>query len=767
MRKALKIIVTGRIQGVGFRPFVYSLSIKYNLTGTVQNNIGCVIIIVEGNENKLSDMVNELEMSAPPLSKINEIRMNQIPLNGYQEFSIISSQITSDSVPWMSPDAAICKQCVEEMMDPNNRRFQYPFINCTQCGPRYTIIDSLPYDRPNTTMREFEMCHLCREEYENPLNRRHHAQPNCCPVCGPTVTLLNQGGESLAKQQRAVNQTVDLLKQGKIIGIKGIGGYHLACDAYQESVIEQLRLTKKRPQRPLAIMAKSVDVARKFCYISTKEVEMLSSPEMPIVVLKRKRDCLLPENLSPGLSTIGIMLPYTPLHQLLFQNSRLECIVMTSANSSGLPIQYKDESLPNIQEMCDYLLTHNRNIHFPVDDSVVQYNGENTLYLRRARGFVPDPMKTNAKVDQLIALGGNQKNTFAVGKQNYIVASPHIGDLENEEMIHSFEEQLHHFKEWLGVEVQYIAVDKHPFYASTSIAEKLKSKVIPIQHHHAHHVSCMEDNGLEEPCLGIILDGTGYGDDGHIWGFEFLYGNGHSFERLAHLQYTPLPGGEKAIKEPWRNAVGILLYFWPIEGKEWSTKLFPEKSKEINIIESMINNHINTPMAGTCGRLFDAISAILGVCLTSSYEGEAAIKLSDALDEPQIEPEETYSFHLETNSKNQIQIDLSPMIYQIIQDKFNKLPITKIIQTFHRTIVSCCVQTVQKLVDNRPELNRTVVLSGGSFQNIYLVREIKRRLQIEGFNVHTHKNVPCHDGGLSVGQLIIASHAVNKVPMDI
>ncbi|WP_017379384.1 carbamoyltransferase HypF [Paenisporosarcina sp. TG-14] len=767
MRKALKIIVTGRIQGVGFRPFVYSLSIKYDLTGTVQNNIGCVIIIVEGNGKKVSDMVNELEISPPPLSKINEIRINQIPLNGYQEFSIISSEISSDAVPWMSPDAAICKHCLEELMDPHNRRFQYPFINCTQCGPRYTIIESLPYDRPNTTMKDFEMCHLCREEYENPLNRRHHAQPICCPVCGPTVTLHNQRGESIAEQQRAVNQTVDLLKQGKIIGIKGIGGYHLACDAYQERVIDQLRLSKKRPQRPLAIMAKSVDVARKFCYISSKEVEMLTSLEMPIVVLKRKRDGLLPENLSPGLSTLGIMLPYTPLHHLLFENSGLECMVMTSANSSGFPIQYKDESLPNIQEMCDYLLTHNRNIHFPIDDSVVQYNGENTLYLRRARGFVPDPLETNAKVDQLIALGGNQKNTFAVGKRNYIVMSPHIGDLENEEMIHSFEEQLHHFKEWLGVEEPYIAVDKHPFYASNSIAEKLKSKVIPIQHHHAHHVSCMEDNRLEEPCIGIILDGTGYGDDGHIWGFEFLYGNGHSFERLAHLQYTPLPGGEKAVKEPWRNAVGMLLYFWPIEGKEWSTKLFPEKSKEINIIESMINNHINTPMAGTCGRLFDAISAILGICLTSTYEGEAAIKLSDAMDEPQIESDESYSFHLETNRKNQTQLDLSPMIYQIIQDKFNKHPNTKIIQTFLRTIVSCCVQTVQRLVENRPELNRTVVLSGGSFQNIYLVREIKRRLQIEGFNVHTHKNLPCHDGGLSVGQIIIASHAVNKVPMDI
>lgn len=766
MHKALKIMVTGRIQGVGFRPFVYSLSKKYGLAGTVQNNIGCVMIVVEGTGKKLAEMVKELQMSPPPLSKIDQITINQIPLYGYQEFSIISSQISSDSIPWMSPDAAICKHCLEELMDPNNRRFHYPFINCTQCGPRYTIIESLPYDRPYTTMKKFEMCQQCREEYEDSTNRRHHAQPICCPGCGPIISLHNHQGESIAEQQLAVIQTVELIKQGKIIAIKGLGGYHLACDAHQASVINRIRMAKKRPQRPLAIMVKSLDVAKKLCYISTKEEEMLTSSEMPIVVLTRKKDCLLPENLSPGLSTVGMMLPYTPLHHLLFENSGLECMVMTSANSSGLPIQYKNDSVQALQGICDYFLTHNREINYPVDDSVVQHTGDHMLYLRRARGFVPDPLKTNAKVDGIIALGGNQKNTFAVGKQQFIVMSPHIGDLENEEMIHSFEEQLHHFKDWLTVEEKYIAVDKHPLYASNTLSKGLKGIVIPIQHHHAHQVSCMEDNGLEEPCLGIILDGTGYGDDGHIWGFEFLYGNGHSFERLAHLQYTPLPGGEKAVEEPWRNVVGMLLHFWPKEGKELSIKLFPEKSKEINMMESMVINQINTPMAGTCGRVFDAISAILGVCVMSTYEGEAAIKLSDVMNGLQMESDETYSFYLQTNSKNLLQLDLSPMIYQIIQDRFNKKPITRIIQTFHRTIVSCCVQTVQKLVEQRPELNKKVVLSGGSFQNVYLVSELQNRLSKEGFTVYTHKNVPCHDGGLSLGQIIIASHAANKGTVD-
>lgn len=763
MYKALKIIVTGRIQGVGFRPFIYSLAKKYRLTGTVQNNLDSVIIIVEGNELELMEMMEELKGDPPLLSKINEIIVNQIPSVNYQEFTIVPSQVCGDSLPWIAADAAICKGCLEELMDPDNRRFQYPFINCTQCGPRYTIIDGLPYDRSKTTMREFVMCSLCQGEYQDPSNRRHHAQSNSCFECGPTVTLHNQSGELLAENQVAVTQAVDLIKRESIIGIKGIGGYHLACDAYQESVVEQLRFRKRRPQRPLAIMVKSLDVARSLCHISNREAEILTSPEMPIVVLQRKDDCLLPENLSPGLSTLGIMLPYTPLHHLLFETNKLECIVLTSANPSGLPIQYKAAYSHNSDELCEYFLTHNREIYLPIDDSVVQCDGEITLYLRRARGFVPDPIKTNSNVDQIIALGGNQKNTFAVGKQNHIVMSPHLGDLENEEMIHAFEEQLDHFKEWLGVDEKYLAVDKHPLYASNLIAKRLKSKRIPIQHHHAHQVSCMEDNGLEEPCLGIILDGTGYGDDGHIWGFEFLYGNAGSFERLAHLQYTPLPGGERALKEPWRNAVGMLLYYWPQEGKELATKLFPEKSKEINIIEGMIINHINTPMVGTCGRLFDAVSAILGICLTATYEGEAAIKLADYLNRTEIENSaETYPFQLKTNSQNQLELDLSPMIYQIIQDRFKQQPITKIIQTFHRTLVSCSVDMVLILVKNRPDLNRTIVLSGGSFQNIYLASEIQRQLQNEGFNVYTHKSVPCHDGGLSLGQIIIAAHTVTK-----
>lgn len=759
MYKAIKVIVKGKVQGVGFRPFIYQLSKKYHLNGTVQNNLNSVTITVEGQEKNLEKMLDEIKRYPPKLAKIIEININQIPLVHHEEFTIIPSRKIGDSIPWIPSDAAICENCLEEMKDPNNRRFHYPFINCTQCGPRYTIINRLPYDRSNTTMKDFPMCHDCEVEYEDPSNRRHHAQPICCSNCGPTVTLYNQGGKLLAENQSAITQTADLIKQGKIVAIKGIGGFHLACDAYQEKVVDELRLRKKRPQKPLAIMVKSLEVVRNFCYISSREEELLTSPEMPIVILKRKREVKLPANISPGLSTIGVMLPYTPLHHLLFEHLQLEGIVMTSANPSGLPMLYSDDHLEHLQSICDYTLTNNRKIEFPIDDSVVECDGKNMIFVRRARGFVPEPLQTTSNVNHIIALGGNQKNTFAVGKQNQIVMGPHVGDLDNEEMIASFEEQLRHYQEWLVMKEPYLAVDKHPLYESTSIAKRFNRKVISIQHHHAHHVSCMEDNGIKESCIGIILDGTGYGGDGNIWGFEFLYGDSISFERLAHLKYTPLPGGEKAVKEPWRNAVGMLLFYWPQEGKELCMKLFPERLKEINIIEQMIVHQINTPMAGTCGRLFDAISAILGICSISTYEGEAAIKLSDYMYRTLlVSKDEIYPFHLKTHSPNQHQLDLSPMIYQIIHDKLQQQTIPEIIQKFHTTLVTCCIQMVLTMVRNRPDLNRTVVLSGGSFQNVFLAREIQKGLQKEGFNVYRHKHIPCHDGGLSLGQIIIAAH---------
>nr|WP_066173700.1 carbamoyltransferase HypF [Bacillus marinisedimentorum] len=759
MRKALSIVVKGKVQGVGFRPFIYSLSKKYGLDGTVQNNLGCVTITVEGDEDRLDSMVKELEASPPVLAKIDEVKITHIPPSGSRGFAIIPSLHEGDAVPMVPADAAVCRDCLREMNDPADRRFGYPFINCTQCGPRYTIIEKLPYDRSYTTMREFTMCPECREEYEDPADRRHHAQPTCCPKCGPTVKLLDRNGENLAENSTALAQTGDFLKQGFIIAIKGVGGYHLACDARQKQAVEQLRLLKKRPQRPLAVMVKSLDAAAAFCQFSEEEKRFLTGPEMPIAVLRKKRECPLPDAISPGLSTIGVMLPYTPLHHLLFEKSGLDCLVMTSANLSGMPIHYRDGISDVLGGLCNYVLTHDREIHLPIDDSVVQSDRKDLMMLRRARGFTPEPLKTKADVDNMIALGGNQKNTFSIGREHHIFMSPHIGDLENEEMIRSFEEQLAHYKKWLDVREVHVAIDKHPLYATTAIAERMGANIIPVQHHHAHHVSCMADNGLEEPCLGIILDGTGYGEDGTIWGFEFLYGDAGGFERLACLRPAPLPGGETAVKEPWRAAVGMLLHFWPEEGEEWANALFPEKKAQIRTLQQMIKTGLNSPMAGTAGRLFDAVSALLGVCKVSTYEGEAAVKLSDFMNgaEPERQEAAVYPFRLGTERGSPVQLDLSPMIRQIIADHLGGVPSSTIIRKFHETIVASCIDVVRALMNQRPGLNRTIVLSGGSFQNAYLAREVHRRLGQEGFGAFTHQNVPCHDGGLSLGQLIIAS----------
>lgn len=766
MYQALNIIVKGKIQGVGFRPFVYNLSKKYDVNGTVQNNVGSVSIIIEGEEEKLYKMIHELTKNSPNLSKITDLKIQKIPPNYYQDFTILQSKEGEYSTTLdITLDAAICEICLEEMMNPQNRRFQYPFINCTQCGPRYTIIHHFPYDRAYTTMEKFPMCPDCQNEYNNPNNRRHHAQPICCPNCGPTLNLLNTKGERIANNLLAIAKTTELLKCGKIISIKGIGGYHLVCDASQEKAIDLIRNRKKRPQKPFAIMVRSLEVARKFCHISSDEADLLTSLEKPIVLLQKKYENSLPNNIAPGLSKLGVLLPYTPIHHLLFENQELECLIMTSANGSGFPIYYKDSDYEVLRELCDYTLTHNREIIHPIDDSVIQHNGQHTVFIRRARGFAPEVIASNINVSNIIAYGGNQKNAFAIGKQKDIILSPQIGDLDNEQMMNSFNKQLQCLKEWYNVDEKYIAVDMHPLYATTIFAKQSKSEIIQVQHHHAHHVACMAEHNLNEPCLGIILDGTGYGKDGHIWGFEFLYGDAKNIRRLGHLKYTPLPGGDKAVKEAWRNAVGMIFSALKEDGNRYATQLFPEKSNEIHVIEQMILKQLNTPMAGTCGRLFDAVSAILGICTSSTYEGEAAIKLSDYLtiDTINRKTKNVYPFKIIENDQMEFEIDMSAMIRQIIIDKLTHKSLIQIIEKFHQTIVESCVKLILIIVEKFPHINRNIVLSGGSFQNNYLSIEITNQLQEEGFQVYTHQKIPCHDGGLAIGQLLIAAHKMIEI----
>lgn len=762
--EAIKISVLGRVQGVGFRPFVFALAEKFSIKGTVQNNMDGVKIIAEGIASSLEAFVSAIKDKKPRLAKIIKLSVENIELRNFIAFTIVESDRGGTSSLVIPIDSAVCDDCLEEMSDPTNFRYQYFFINCTQCGPRYTIIKELPYDRPYTTMTNFALCDNCNKEYQDPLNRRHHAQPIACPSCGPTVTLTSTNGEVLKKGSAAIETTKKLLKAGKIVAIKGIGGYHLACNAYDAMAINTLRVRKNRPHRPLAIMAATVPIIERIAYINEVEKKVLESPEAPIVVVTQREKLELANLIAPGMKTIGLFLPYTPLHKLLFMNSDLDLLIMTSANPSGLPMLYKDsEAVTYLNGIADFILTSNRDIEHPVDDSVVQVVDRELQFFRRARGYAPDPLMTKKIVEGLIALGPQQKNTFAIGRHEQIFIGPHIGDMGSIEVTNHYLNEMNHLLKWLGVEPKSVAIDMHPLYETTKMATEMKSrKIISVQHHHAHHVSCMEDNQLSDPCFGIILDGTGYGEDGHIWGFELLYGDARGYKRLGHLGYSPLPGGEKAVKEPWRNAVGMLVsQFGFNEGVELSNLFFPKKQSEIEMIAMMIKKQLNSPLAGTCGRLFDAVSALLGICEVSTYEGEAAIRLSELVSEKD-DCRQYYPFQISVQ-KGLSEVSSKEILRQVINDVLSGTDTKKVALKFHQTIVEICFELLTKAVTEKPLLNKTVVLSGGSFHNRYLLHHLVKNLKKANFQVFTHKNVSCNDGGVSLGQLMIASEQLSSV----
>ncbi|RBW70964.1 carbamoyltransferase HypF [Bacillus taeanensis] len=756
MDKALNISLTGRVQGVGFRPFVSQVAKKCNITGTVQNNMDGVKIHAEGTEESLNYFLQILSNSSPRLARVDQVSVKEVSLKEIAAFSIIPSEKGGSSSLVIPVDSAVCRDCLKEMNDPKNVRYRYPFINCTQCGPRYTIIHELPYDRSATSMKSFTMCKVCQAEYEDPNNRRHHAQPIACPKCGPHVFLQSITGEKIAEQHDAIEKVKELFNNGTIIAVKGLGGYHLACDASNHEAISRLRRRKNRPYRPFAVMASSIEVIQSVCHLSPLEEKALQSPEAPIVVLRKRREYFLPSSLSPGLKSLGVMLPYTPLHTLLFEEEGIPFLIMTSANRTGMPILYKDEeAFSSLQGIADYILTHNRSILHPLDDSVVQINNGAITFLRRSRGYVPDPLQTTHLVHHTAALGGQQKNTFAIGRHQQIFLGPHIGDLTNIEVIEHSKREYSHLEKWIGASNEVTVIDMHPQYTTAMLVKKMKGEVVTVQHHHAHMVSCMEDNHLSDPCFGLILDGTGYGEDGNIWGFEVLYGDASSFRRLGHLRYTPLPGGEAAVKEPWRTAVGMLIHYFGIEGENLAKQLFPNRVYEIGIIAMMVKKEMNSPLAGTCGRLFDAVSAILGICMEATYDGEPAIRLSEYMTDA-VSNDEHYPFYLLKN--REIIIDASEMIRCIIDDYLNARPLPQIVQTFHQTIVKVCVDTLLLIVDRFPSFNRKVMLSGGCFHNAFLVSEITKALQKFTFDVYTHQRVPCSDGGIALGQLIIAAN---------
>jgi hydrogenase maturation protein HypF len=762
MRTAVKVSVIGRVQGVGFRPFVFQLAESYLLNGTVQNNMDGVKIHLEGESVAIEHFLSDLKNKAPRLSKINEILVQETEPAGISDFTIIPSERSGTSMLVIPIDSAVCDECLSEMNDPEDFRYQYPFINCTQCGPRYTIIEELPYDRPYTSMKSFPMCEDCRREYQDPKNRRHHAQPIACPKCGPKVRLLDQDGRELVLEE-PIREAIKYLKQGKIIAIKGIGGYHLACDAKNQEAVMALRRRKRRPFRPLAVMVSSIETAREFVKISVIEKEILTCPESPILVVKKKQQNQLAEGVAPDMRTIGIMLPYSPLHHLLFADPELSCLVMTSANPSGMPILYKDEeAFHYLDGIADFYLVHNREILHPVDDSVVQINDGKIDFLRRSRGYVPDPFSTTVNVSGIVAFGGQQKTTFTIGRNEHIFVGPHIGDLENMETIQHYQQELDHLFKWIDTPRSVAVIDAHPDYHVQKLVNEYNfTDVMEVQHHHAHMAAVLGEHHIEGKAFGIILDGTGFGLDGNIWGFEIFYGDCTEFERVAHLRYTPLPGSEKCIREPWRNGAAMLISLLGDRGVILAKNIFKDKASEITILKNMIEKTMNTIQAGTCGRLFDAVSAICGVVKVSSYDGEAAIRLAELVDENAIY--EPYPYYLLEHDL--LTIDFTRMLEEIALDVIAGKDLAIISGRFHESVVQAIVAAMDQLYLNQ---NRNVVLSGGSIHNRYLRKRICAELIKRQFNVYFSEKVPCNDGGLSYGQLVVAAakRSVNQCALE-
>ncbi|HKO96407.1 MAG TPA: carbamoyltransferase HypF [Pyrinomonadaceae bacterium] len=751
-----KILVRGIVQGVGFRPFVYSQANRRSLRGRVLNNTSGVLIEVEGNHDDIAEFVSEIKTNPPPLSRIESVECshNLVPAD-YREFQILESTHDGAEFVPVSPDVATCADCLRELLDENDRRYLYPFINCTNCGPRFTIIEDIPYDRARTTMRDFEMCDECRSEYENPLDRRFHAEPIACRVCGPQLYLFNADGFEVGRDQDSdldiIPHVKELLTKGRVVSIKGIGGFHLACDALNASAVETLRTRKYREDKPFAMMAESVDLIREYCLVSGREERLLQSPSRPVVLLERKENCAIPSSVAPCGNTLGFMLPYSPLHYLLLQDFG-HPLVMTSGNVSDEPICYTDtEATSRLERIADYFLLHDRRIHMRSDDSVARITDGQEMMVRRSRGYAPAPLRTSMKFDkQILACGAELKNTFCLTRHHHAFVSHHIGDLENLETLCSFTEGIDHFKRLFHLQPEVVAYDLHPEYLSTKFALELDDVTtkIGIQHHHAHIASCMADNELEGEVIGVAMDGLGYGTDGRMWGGEFFVADYTDAERVAHLANVSLPGGAKAIKEPWRMAATYLQETFGADFLKLELPFVKDLDKRAwATLRSMISKGVNSPETSSMGRLFDAVSSLIGVRSHVNYEGQAAIELESIADSGCCG---AYEFKIDGDF-----IMSGPVIREAVGDLLAGVPAPGVSARFHQGVAQLIAEIAVRTRDERG-LNR-VALSGGVFQNMLLLRTTKRLLHADGFQVYTHSRVPTNDGGISLGQAAVAN----------
>lgn len=759
-----RIHITGIVQGVGFRPFVYGLAKHYQLNGWVRNTSAGVDIEVDGEREVLEAFVSALRDEAPPLSRIDELTATFGSANGFRSFDIVHSEAVEGAFQPISPDVSICEDCLRELLDPTDRRYRYPFINCTNCGPRFTIIKDIPYDRPKTTMAPFHMCPDCESEYINPLDRRFHAQPVACPVCGPKVWLERQVNGMLEKQAEgdpAILETRKLLKDGHILAIKGLGGFHLACNAVDGKAVSELRARKLRVDKPFALMMPDIATVEEHCFVNNAERELLLSASRPIVLLDRKPESPIARECAPGQDTLGVMLPYTPLHYLLFaehpdspnSKNRFVALVMTSANISEEPIATEnDEARERLVSLADAFLMHDRDIHVRSDDSVVRVFEKHIYPLRRSRGYSPFPVKLPFEAPPLLAVGPELKNTFCITNQGYAFLSHHIGDMENYETLRSFEAGTGHFEKLFRVKPEAIVYDLHPDYLSTRYAlQRAQGENLPVigvQHHHAHIAACMADHGLDgsRPVIGLALDGTGYGEDGAIWGGEVLVADYKSYQRLFHLDYFPLPGGDAAVKKPARTALSLL---WSL-GLDWDHALAPVVefcAEDRTILRAQLERKINTPMTSSMGRLFDAASALAGVRQSVNYEAQAAIEFEALADK-----NENGIYPIEWQRGV---INVKSAVEALISDVLANVPIPVISARFHNGLAQLVLDVCRDL---RTSTNiDQVALSGGVWQNITLLRRTLSLLRKDGFVVYIHKQVPANDGGLSLGQAAVAA----------
>lgn len=755
-----RISARGVVQGVGFRPFVYQLAVGHRLNGWVCNTSEDVRIEVEGDRGTLRGFLSELQRQAPPLARIESISVSYHPPEGYQGFEIRHSIAEEDKYQLVSPDIATCQACHDDIFRPGDRRHHYPFTNCTNCGPRFTIIEDIPYDRPNTTMRTFTMCPRCKAEYDNPLDRRFHAQPNACPECGPQLELLDAGGNHMTVPD-AIATSCQFIKEGRILAIKGLGGFLLACDATNEEAITLLRQRKRRQFKPLAIMVADVNEVKKHCFLSVEEEKLLTSPQSPIVLMRWKPESTVCRAVAPNIKYLGVMLPYTPLHHVLLREIRLP-LVMTSGNLSEEPIASdNDEAVRRLSGIADYFLVHNRTIYARYDDSVTTVEKGGIQVIRRARGYAPYPVHLLFKARQVLGCGAEEKNTFCLTRDNYAFVSQHIGDMENLETMEHFENTIALYKKLFRIEPEIIAYDLHPEYLSTKYALELAnqskdSKLVPVQHHHAHIVSCMVDNSIETPVIGVAFDGTGYGSDGHIWGGEFLVADYKGFERIGQLEYLPLPGGHAAIKRPYRTSIGYLLELLGESSLNPELDLLKEiDAAEVELITQQVRSGLNSPLTSSMGRLFDAVSALIGVRHMIDYEAQAAIELEVAALEESGSAGDEYYPYIVVEQDEVFSIRLEKLISTLVEDLYQGISKGTISAKFHNSVAQMVFEMC-RLIAQKKKINQ-VALSGGVFQNRLLLTKVITLLEDAGFSVLIHKQVPCNDGGISLGQAVVAA----------